>query len=77
MGDCGDKRGTDLNPFKRGRIFALKFDAGWSYQEIAEKLKLSRNTISKCCQRMKNNNSEKSGRSNCGSSKITSERNER
>lgn len=69
------KRGTDLSDFMRGRIYSLKFDAKWSYQEISVYLKISRNTVAKCCQRLqKSYTPEKNKRSDCGSSKITSER---
>ncbi len=78
MNADGDKRrGSDLSDFIRGRIFSLKFDAGWSYQEIGDKLSMSRNTIAKCCQRFDNDAPEKNGRSSCGSSKVTTERDER
>ena len=29
------KRKTDMDDFKRGRIFFLHFDAGWTYKEVA------------------------------------------
>jgi hypothetical protein len=70
-------RKSDLSNFVRGRIFALKFDAGWSYTEIANKLLISRNTVAKCCQRLSGGDPEPTGRNNCGSSKCTTERDER
>ena len=78
MDKSGSTRGRDLSDFIRGRIFSLKFDADWSYTEIADKLQLSRNTVAKCCQRMsKDNDPDNTGRANCGSSKCTTERDER
>ena len=51
MDTDSDKRsGVDLSDFLHGRIFALKFDALWSYQDIADKLNISMNTVAKCCQ---------------------------
>jgi len=70
-------RGKDLSDFIRGRIFALKFDIGWSYNQIAYHLKMSRNTIAKVCQRMNLDEPKKRGRENCGSSKSTNTRDER
>ena len=66
----------DLSDFLHGRIFALKFDALWSYQDIADKLNISRNIAAKCCQRLSNDDPKESGRLNCGSKKITTERDE-
>ena len=72
------KRGIDLSEFQRGRIFALKFDCLWSYTDISNCLKISRNTIAKCCTRMNNSvDQQRNRRESCGSSKITSERDER
>ena len=77
MDTDGDKRiGVNLSDFLRGRIFALKFDALWSYQDIADKLNISRNTVAKCCQRLSNDDPKESGKLNCGSKKITTEQNE-
>ena len=77
MNADGDKRrGVDLSDFLRGGFFALKFDALWSYQDITDKLNISRNTVAKCCQRLSNDDPKESGRLNCGSKKITTERDE-
>ena len=41
----GEERKGDLSDFQRGRIFSLHFDAGWTFQAIADKLSISINTV--------------------------------
>ena len=44
------KRKTHMDDFKRGRIFSLHFDAGWTYKQVSQILKTSINTIKSYCQ---------------------------
>lgn len=44
-------RGRDFSQFEKGRIYGLRFDAGWSYQRIADTVQLSLSGVTKFCQR--------------------------
>ena len=48
-----EERKGDLSDFQRGRIYALHFDAGWTFQAISEKLSISINTVKSYCRRAK------------------------
>ena len=49
----GEERKGDLSDFQRGRIYSLHFDAGWTFQGIADKLSISIKTVNSYCRRAK------------------------
>lgn len=44
-------RGRDISPFTKGRIYSLRHDVGWSYQDIAAVTTVSLSAVTKYCQR--------------------------
>ena len=47
----GEQRQDDLSDFQRGRIYSLPFDAGSTFQAIADKLSISINSGNSYCRR--------------------------
>ena len=74
----GSDKKRDLTDFQKGRIYALRFDAEWTFQAIADKLALSINTVKEYCRRAKEDPDHGIGcRANCGRKRKTSHQTDR
>ena len=68
------RRQQDLDNFTKGRIYALHFDAVWSYSKIAEHIGVKRSAIGSYCYRVVQDNSNKlSKRKQCRRPPITNQ----
>lgn len=68
-------RGSDLTPFDKGQIYALRKHAEWSYKKISTALNLTLSAVSKYCQRNVSNLLPNEGkRVNCKGQRITTNR---
>jgi len=70
-------RGNDICNFDRGRIYALHFQAGWSYNHIAQEIGINKSSIAKFCKRtgvFNNATTKENNRKNCHGRRKTSAR---